>query len=86
MKKYRVETYSNQPIDVIEIDRETESSFWIRGLRSAKSPGYLEIFDTWEEAHSCLLVRAEKNVEDCRQRFDSSKEELTKIKCLVKDC
>lgn len=66
MIKYLTEHYSNPRIIEVEVEKETESSVWVRGSRSAKLTDNRGYFDSWEDAHAFLLKNAEAKVEQAR--------------------
>lgn len=69
--KFRAGDYRNR-ITAIEIERETDSSVWIGGRRSAKSTEYDNYFDTWDEAHKFLLDKAGALLDAARHRLQQA--------------
>lgn len=64
---------SNRPrIDVIEVDRETESSVWIGGRRRAKQSVWDCYFDTFDEAKAFLTAKAEARLTAARLRLNDA--------------
>jgi len=65
MIKYRIDKYSETPefrISKVEIEKETDTSVWIRGMRNNKHSSFHNYFDTWKEAHEYILGLANNNV------------------------
>lgn len=77
MKKY---VTKGMRIEVTEIERETESSVWINGRRSAKHGAYENFFNTWDDAHSHLMKRAQSNVDQQRRILERLNGVLGNIK------
>lgn len=82
MKKYRARSWNNQ-IEVVEVERETGSSVWIKGRRSKKQT--LEgdsYFDTFIEAKNYMLDIAERRVNLMRARWERAKAYYGNVKGL----
>jgi len=65
MIKYRTDEYSGTPefrIAKVEIEKETDTSVWIRGMRNNKHSSFHNYFDTWQEAHEYILDLANNQV------------------------
>lgn len=67
-------------IKTVEVERETESSVWINGRRNAKLNNYKNYFDTWEEAHSYLMEKAQRKVNEARKSLEQANSELGTVK------
>lgn len=78
--KYRTSGFGKNPIEKIEVERETDSSVWIKGRRSVKDSSWLKYFDSWEDAHSFLLQKAEKNLISARRSLERAQGEHGNIK------
>jgi len=78
MIKYRT-GYAAQIVR-IEAERETESSVWIKGSRSAKRSSYENYWDSWQEAHGFIMKKAERDVQCIRMRLEQAKGSLGNIK------
>ena len=76
--KYRYKVF----INAVEVERETDTSVWVEGSRSAKRSSMDNYFDTWTEAHQFLLERAEDSVEIRRDHLALAEKELAEIKNL----
>jgi len=79
MKKYR--TYFNS-IDVIEIEKESESSVWIDGRRRSKDSSWQQYFDNFQEAKNYLIDEKIKEIDRIAERLNSVRIELNKIEKL----
>lgn len=82
MKKHMT-SYGSRIIEV-EVERETESSVWVKGRRHNKRSEYENYWDSWEDAHSFLLQNAERWVEGARLRLERAKGEYGQIKGMKK--
>lgn len=82
MIKYRTGSWGREPIETIEIERETDKCVWIAGSRHNKISGYYMFHDSWVEAKSHLLNRAERNLESARRSLQRCQDELGNIKGL----
>jgi hypothetical protein len=63
--------YSIELTAIKEVERESESSFWVKGKRHAKFTPTLKTFDTFEAAK-------EYAVEFCARRLANAERELAK--------
>jgi hypothetical protein len=61
MIKYRTLKWSSK-IEPVEVERETDSSVWIKGQRNSKITEYHCYHDTWQEAKDTLLNRASDKI------------------------
>lgn len=86
--KYRT-TLMNSKIEVVNCIRETESSVFLAGSdmrgkfkerREGKKTEWQQYHDTWSDAHSFLINRAEKEVLDARHRLEFANGRLGNIK------
>jgi len=71
-------------IESVEIERETESSVWIKGSRRNKILGRHRYYDTWAEAKKYLIDKTSFKVRNCQLSLDSAKHELSKLLQLKK--
>lgn len=85
MKAYLISRWAKKLIEPIEIEKSTASSVWINGRRNAKRTEYHNYFDTWADAHTYLLKKAEQSVESCRRHLEVEKGALGNIKGLRED-
>jgi len=67
-------------IEVVEIERETESSVWVRGNRLGKITESHVYHDSWAAAHSYLLEKAKGKVEYARRQLEEHKSYLGNVK------
>jgi hypothetical protein len=94
MKKYtyKVETFYRTTIERFMVVKKTPkqvvylSDSWNKGVfketRSNIEGKYENFFDSWEEAHAFLVDRAEKSVENKKQRLHEEKSKLGQIKTM----
>ena len=85
--KYRVRY---DKIVALEIVRETEkmvvlaplsaANSFDREVKEAKRSDWQNWFNSWEEAHSFLVKRAERKIENCRANLERAKGVLGQIK------
>jgi len=65
----------------VEVERETDSSVWVRGRRQAKRvSGGDCYFDTWEDAHAALMVARQQDVEKARRALEQANSRLGNVK------
>ena len=79
MKKYRTSLWG-QLIKVVDVDRETTSSVWIRGRRTSKRTEDYSYFDTFAEAKQYLLGIAEREVNSARQNLERAEGNYNNVK------
>jgi len=83
MIKYR--TYFDK-IETVEVLRETISSVYVQTgskkgeRREAKRSSFYNYFDTWQEAHAFLVLRAEIAVDGARSRLENEERRLGQIR------
>lgn len=85
--KYKTTGYNyipNAEIIKVEIEKETNTSVWIKRRRCAKRTAYDCYFDTWEDAYAYILDLAQKVVISAQCRLDNAKDLLCNIKGRVK--
>jgi hypothetical protein len=82
MIKYKTKGWGKGQIEMVEVDRETDSSVFIDGYRRAKRSSYDNFFDTWEDAHAYLLKKAENSASYARRNLEIANGELGNIRGL----
>ncbi|MEM7209603.1 MAG: hypothetical protein AAF434_17420 [Pseudomonadota bacterium] len=65
------------------VERETDSSVWIKGRRRAKASNKHQYFDTWREAHEALQENQSNKVASALRRLEQAKERFHKINSLT---
>ena len=55
MKKYKTTKWNKDPVEEVEIEKETSIFVWIKGQRHKKETEYHCFFDTREEAFDYLI-------------------------------
>lgn len=80
--KYRIAKWREGSSEIIkvEIERETDSSVWIRGHRQGKNTESHQYLDTWKEGESILKERAESYLDTCKNRLKDAEQTLAEIK------
>lgn len=80
--KYRIAKWRECSSEIIkvEIERETDSSVWIRGHRQGKNTESHQYLDTWKEAEFLLREQAEGYLDTCKNRLKDAEEILSEIK------
>jgi hypothetical protein len=81
IKKYRASPYGKK-IELVIVERETQSSIWIRGSRMAKRNTF---FDTWEDAKDYLLSEAARKLSSARTNLQYAQDRYGNIKGLRQD-
>jgi len=77
MKKYLLETYLGYKIAKIEIDRETENSYWIKDRRFNKKSNYATLCDSFSEAKQKAVEIAEDKYLISKKRTEKLLDVLT---------
>ena len=55
MKKYKTTKWNKDPVEEVEIEKETSVFVWIKGRRHKKETEYHYFFNTREEAFDYLI-------------------------------
>ena len=79
-KKYKTRWSS---IYEVEIERETESSVWINGSRSAKVTSWERYFDSFAEAKAYLTEDKQRKIETELIHVKNAERELAKVSALT---
>lgn len=82
MIKFRTGEYNKDMIVEVEVERESDSSVWIKGRRNNKRSTYENYFDSWDEAKAYLLEKAESKAASCRRQLEYANGILGNIKGL----
>ena len=87
MIKYRTnyKDFRGPTIERVEVERESESSVWIKGRRSNKRSDYANYFDTWEEAFNYLQETNIKRTEHLQKRIEQEEKFYEKMLKLRKN-
>jgi len=81
---FEVCKYSSIPkIKPVEVERITEKSVWIRGLRCKKETNGEKFFESHQEAKDWLLERSKRRIEAFERRLKSEKQNLALIQAIV---
>jgi len=81
MIKYR--TYFDK-IEPVTVMRETENSVYLAGelreKREDKRSSVYNYFDTWQEAHAFLILRAEVAVSGAQSRLENEERRFRQVR------
>jgi len=78
--KYKADKWGND-LEVVEIEKETDNSVWVKGRRNAKSNSYEAYFDTIQQAKEWVISIADRDIlsaENSLMCEKKSKEDLLK--------
>ena len=81
--KYKATTGHYPRVEVVVIDRESDSSVWIKGRRLAKLNSPESYFETFEEAKTHLIACATDDVNTAKARLEYKTAFLCKVHELV---
>jgi len=81
LKKYKTCSWSNR-IEIIDVDRETDSFVFIKGRRLCKNTEENLYADTFAEAKQHLLDLAERKVNSARLELERAKARYGNVKGL----
>jgi hypothetical protein len=86
MIKYRTGGWGKNLIEVVEVEKETVNSVWLKGssTRRLKLSGFHNYFNTWEEAKNFLQDQADRKVDSLRRQLEQAKGEQGNIKGMKK--
>jgi hypothetical protein len=76
--------YGKNLIKEVEVEKETEHFFYIKGSRVKKEGGYEQYHDTVEAAYAYLLENAEKEAITARLNLERANGYLGNIKGMKK--
>lgn len=63
----------------VEVEKETETSVWIRGQRNNKVTQYTVYHDTWEAAKAYLIGVTTKRLGDARGALTTAEANYAKV-------
>ncbi|UIY58156.1 hypothetical protein [Burkholderia cepacia] len=79
MKKYLTRNWADK-IQIIEVERETDESVWIKGRRNAKKSNIGIYHDTFGDAKQALVERHEKDIKVARDKIHRAESALGTIR------
>ena len=82
MERYIAHYWGTKSIEKVEIEKETEKSYWIDGRRMAKHTRYEKLFETYAEAKDFILNEQLLKIESVKSRLAYLENDLAKIKKL----
>ena len=77
MTKYRSRW---QEIELVEVERETESCVWINGRKNSKATSYECYHDTAEQAKQHIIAEAQKEVDAAKNALKYKEDKLEKAR------
>ena len=78
--KYLARDWYSTTIEVVEVERETESSVWVNGSRRKRSGGRDRYFDEWKDAHEWLIELAQRKLDDAKVALQRAQGRMGNIK------
>ena len=81
--KYLTKNWSNTN-EKNEVERETEKSIWIEGVRESKDNDYQSTFDTFWEAAQYLITEQERKITAAEDGLVYQKTKMQKLKDYIK--
>lgn len=66
-------------ITQINVTRETHSTLYVNGARFSKQNTFEKHFQTWEEAHACLVSLWRSKEEMCVENLMETQETLNEV-------
>lgn len=76
--KYKATNWGHL-IETVQVERETGTSVWIRGQRTAKRSAYSGHFDTFCEAKAFLVKCAEERLSSAKRALENAHRHAEKI-------
>lgn len=80
MIQYEVQLRWGYKITPIEVEKETETSVWVKGRRRAKATAYDQIFKTLPEAKQFMIARCEQEINEYEKRISEAMAALNDFK------
>ena len=72
--------FADTKITLVECERESETSVWVNGRRNQKRTTYENYWDTWDQAHAFLLLKAEALAQSCRRELEVANGHLGNVR------
>ena len=82
MKRYIAHYWGIKKIERIQIEKETDKSYWIKGRKRKKYTNSEKIFVTYAEAKDFIINKQLKKIEAIKSQLAYLENELEKIKQL----
>jgi hypothetical protein len=77
MKMYKASKFSwGKKIEVVEVERISDKSVWIKGRRCALDSSYDAYFSELSEAKACLIAIAMREAQSAEDQFKKKKKDL----------
>lgn len=83
--KYKACNYAWEPIQKVEIDRETDASVWVNGSRRSKKSDGVRYCDTFNEAKQFLLSHSTAKLETAKRELRYAQETHDKTLALTEE-
>ena len=85
MIKYRTGGCGNNPIEEVEVDKETDKFVWMGKNRFAKTSSWHKYWDTWEDAYDYLIEKANKDISYANSRLEEGVKRLDLLKTIFSE-
>ena len=82
MERYIAHYWGIKKIERIQIEKETDKSYWIKGRKRKKYTNSEKIFVTYAEAKDFIINEQLKKIESAKSQLSYLENELEKIKQL----
>ena len=82
MTKYIAHSWGSKSIEKVEIEKETNKSYWMKGRRYQKHTNYEKIFETYAEAKGFLIEKQREKIDAKKSQLEYLENELETIKNL----
>ncbi|MFC0667045.1 hypothetical protein ACFSKY_22420 [Azotobacter chroococcum] len=80
MIKYKADDWLRPKVEIVECERATDSSVFVNGKRRAKESANERYLDSFDEAKSWLLDRADRRLQAARNALQRAQDQLGNIK------
>jgi hypothetical protein len=84
MKMYKTGGWK-ELIEAVEVEKVTEKSVWVGGLRKARRRNYCIYWDTMKEAEEHLREYYKSRIESAERFIKNAKDDLEALNILVKE-
>lgn len=59
-------------IKAVEIEKETDKCYWVKGVRNSKKTSYTAMFDTLEDAKTYVIQKQMQKIENLKRQIKES--------------
>ena len=82
MERYIAHYWGLKSIEKIQIEKETEKSYWVKGGRRRKHTDSEKMFETYADAKDFILNEQLKRIESVKSQLAYLEKDLAEIKTL----